>query len=107
MGAVNNCNQIKVQRNLKEAFEDGKMREDEARCSEHPLGKWPRHCRICGKEFYANDDWVYKIRRGPKEARWFCRYNCMQAYKKEEERKKEERKRDRALGKKRSTWEGP
>lgn len=69
---------------------------------EHLLGRWPRKCRNCGKSFFANDDWVYKIKRGPKDAKWFCRYNCMQAYKKQEEEKKS----DRALGKKHSKWEG-
>ena len=63
------------------------MREPE-RCSEHPLGKWPRKCRICKKEFYANDDWAYKIRRGPRDARWFCSWGCIKKYRREHEKKK-------------------
>lgn len=70
--------------------------------NEHLLGRWPRKCRNCGKSFFANDDWAYQIKKGPKDRKFFCRYNCKRAYEKEEE----ERKSDRALGKKHSKWEG-
>jgi hypothetical protein len=56
---------------------------------ERLLGKWPRKCKVCGKDFFANDDWVYKTTydKGRKLI-WFCSYHCKQDY----IRKKEEKK---------------
>ena len=56
--------------------------------NEHLLGRWPRKCKECGKKFFANDDYVYKHKRGPHDAKWFCSWSCMRKYEKEQEAKK-------------------
>ena len=49
---------------------------------ERLLGRWPRKCKVCGKDFFANDDWVYKEVSGKKrKITWFCRYRCHQEWK--------------------------
>ena len=51
---------------------------------ERLLGRWPRKCKVCGRDFFANDDWVYDKQR---KLIWFCSYHCKQGYIKEKERK--------------------
>ena len=56
---------------------------------ERLLGRWPRKCKVCGKDFFANDDWVYKIISGKKrKITWFCSYHCKQNHIKDHEPKK-------------------
>lgn len=51
----------------------------------HDLFGRKRRCAWCGKEFYADMDYVYKIReRGKsiKKAKWFCRWDHQRAWEK-------------------------
>jgi len=53
---------------------------------ERLLGRWPRKCKVCNKDFFANDDWVYKITEGKKrKITWFCSYHCKQGFIKKKE----------------------
>ena len=55
---------------------------------ERLLGRWPRKCKVCGRDFFANDDWVYKLTHDKgRKLIWFCSYHCKQGYIKEKERK--------------------
>ena len=58
--------------------------------NEHLLGRWPRVCRNkdCKKKFYANNDWAYQIKKGPRDKKFFCSWKCLQKYKREMEEKK-------------------
>jgi len=70
---------------------DEKMEKEK---HERLLGRWPRKCEICEKDFFANDDWVYKVTEGKKrKIRWFCSWHCKQEY----IQKKEGKKHDRAV----------
>ena len=56
---------------------------------ERILGQWPRKCKVCRKEFYANIDlWKYQIIRGPRDRIWFCSWKCLRQFEKEQEAKK-------------------
>ena len=47
-------------------------------------------CAVCGKEFEVlwPDLWRYRDGEGGNIRKWFCRYNCMMAYKRGKEAKK-------------------
>lgn len=60
----------------------------EAERNEHMLGRWPRKCKICGKKFFANDEYAYKIKKGWKDVKWFCSWSCMRKFEREQEAKK-------------------
>ena len=50
---------------------------------ERLLGRWPRKRKVCGKDFFANDDWVYKL-TSDKKLIWFCSYHCKNDFIKKE-----------------------
>lgn len=60
---------------------------------ERLLGRWPRKCAVCGKDFFANDDWVFKDIRGKKQTKtWFCKRSCKQKWLEEHGEPKKGRK---------------
>lgn len=60
---------------------------------ERLLGRWPRKCKVCGKEFFANDDWVYKLTYDKKRKLiWFCSYHCKNDFIKKEGEKSEKKR---------------
>lgn len=60
---------------------------------ERLLGRWPRKCKVCGKDFFANNDWAYKIIQGKKQTiTWFCSYHCKQGFIRKEGEKSEEKR---------------
>ena len=42
-----------------------------------------RNCPVCGKEFYASAEWVYRRGYDSKGLRWFCSWKCLRRDEKE------------------------
>lgn len=51
-------------------------------------------CYSCGKVAYKNGSWLYRRGESPNR-KYFCGYNCMRAFDKEQERRKEEKKKEK------------
>ena len=56
--------------------------------AERVMGKTLRKCKVCGKKFYASDEYVYKIRKSKMGSYyWFCSWGCMRKHEREKEEK--------------------
>ena len=60
-------------------------------------GYWHR-CPLCGTEFYARAEWVYKRGYRNHKPVYYCSYTCVTRYDREEEEKKQKRKEARKNG---------
>ena len=57
-----------------------------------PIGGYWHLCPICGKEFHAGADWVYRRGYDEHHRSYFCSWKCIRLYEKQEEEKKLRRK---------------
>ena len=63
---------------------------------EYPMKK----CAVCGKEFYATEDYVFKRYKGngkEQERVWFCKWSHLRQWEQEEESRTGRKRRGRCM----------
>lgn len=64
----------------------------------HALGLITRKCAICGKEFDARKEYVYKKETKNKTIKWYCSYSCYRKAEKNDKSKKNVKKNEERAG---------
>jgi len=62
-----------------------------------PIGGYWHRCPICGKEFHAGADWVYRKGYEERNKTYYCSWKCLRIFEKKTEEEKTRRKEQKQM----------